>query len=84
MPGSAVFLEFPRFRDKAVGNVENFIFCDWLIGCGRIIHTLVQPPVEALGGLVGVVGFPGLLVVPGQVRGQDPRIVRIKVDQGFE
>ena len=77
-------MELPRFRNKAVGDAENLTLCDWLARRGCIIYALVQPRIEALEGLVGVLGFPGLLVVIGQVRGQDPRIVRIKLAQELE
>ena len=82
--GLESFLELPIFRDKDVGDADNLPFCDWLARRGRIIHALVQPRVEALDGLVGIVGFPEILVVLVQVRGQDPCVVHVQVVQELE
>ena len=68
-PGLAVFLELPRFCDKAIGDADDLPFRDWLVRCGCIVHTLIQPRAEALEGIFGIVSFPELLVVIGQVLG---------------
>ena len=60
------------------------IFCDWLVHRCRAINALVQPCVEALEGLVGIVGLPELLVALGQVRSQDPCVVLVQLDQELE
>ena len=51
---------------------------------GCVVHALINPRVEALEGLVGIVGFPEVLVVLGQVCGQDPHVVSIEVDKELE
>ena len=81
LPGSEVSLELSRFHDKAVCDADEFSFCDWLACCGRATQSLIQPQVEALKGLVGIVGFPYLLIVIGQVRCQYPRVVHVQVAQ---
>ena len=83
-PGLEVFLELPRLRDEAVGNVENLTFSGRFARRGCIVNTLVQPRTEALNGIVGFVYLPQLLVVFGQVRGQDPCIVVLEVDGDSE
>ena len=80
-PGSAVFLEFPHFSNEAVGGADDLPYCDWFARCGCIIHTIVQPRVEALKGLVGIVGFPELIFVLGQVRCQYTCVVHVQVAQ---
>ena len=55
-PGSTVFLEFSRFRDEAVGDVDDLPLCDGLARRGRVINALVQPQAEAFKGLVGIEG----------------------------
>ena len=77
LPGLAVFPEFPCFSNDAVGDADDFPLCDWLSIQGRIIHALVQPRVEALYGLVGILGFSELLVVLVHVCGQYPSVVPI-------
>ena len=74
---SAAFLEFSLFSDKAIGNADEFPFCDRLAFHCLIIDTLVQPRVEVFEGLVSIVGFPELPVVLGQVRCQNPRVVGV-------
>ena len=77
LPGSAVSLEFPRFRDKAVGNADDLPFCDNPSRCGHESDTLIQPRVEDFKGLVIIVVFPELPIVLSQVRCLYPCIVRV-------
>ena len=79
MPGSAFFLELPRFRDEVVGDADNLPLCDRLARRGRVIDALVQPHVEDFEGLVGIVGLPELPVVLDQVRCRYHHILRVQV-----
>ena len=67
VPGPAVFLEFPSFRDEAVGNADDVSLCDGLTCRCRVVKTLVQPHVEAFKWFVGIVRLPELPVFPRQV-----------------
>ena len=71
-------------HDESVTNADNLTLRDRFARCGFIVDTLFQPQVEALKGLVGIVGTPQLLVVISQVRGQDPRVVIVKVTEESE
>ena len=47
LPGLAVFLELPRFRNKAIGDADDLPFFDRLSRRCHIINTLIQPRLEA-------------------------------------
>ena len=74
----------PRFRKEAAGNADYFPFRDGLDCRGYVVHALVQSCVEALEGLVSIVGLPDPLVLLGRVCSQDPHVVSIKVTQELE
>ena len=63
MPGPAVFLKLPRFRDEPVGNADDLSLCDWLARRSCVVNELVKPRVEAFKWFVGIVGLPDLPVV---------------------
>ena len=67
-PGLAVFLEFTHFRDKTVGDADDFPLCDDISRRGRAIDALIQPHVEAFKWLVEIEGFLELPVIICQVR----------------
>ena len=78
-PGSSVFLKFPRFYDKAIGDADNLSLCDGLSRHGCVVNALVQTRVEAFEPFVGIVGLPELPVVLRQIRRQYLRVVRVEV-----
>ena len=68
-PGSAVFLELPCFYNKAVGNLDKMYFSDELAHCCSVVNTLIEPYIEALERLVGVLWLSEFGVVSREVRG---------------
>ena len=78
-PGLSVFLKFPCFRVKAVGNADNLSLYDGLARRSCVVNTLVKPRVEAFEWFVGIVGLLELPVILRQVRLQHSCVLCIEV-----
>ena len=79
LPDSSVFLKILCFRNKAVGNKDDLTLCTWFARCSSVVNTLFQPRVEALDGLIGIVGLSQLLIVLSTIHDQGPHVMIIKV-----
>ena len=76
---SEAFLKFPCFRDKDLGNADDFNLCDGISCRGHLIDTLIQPRVENFEWLVRIEGLPELPVMIRQDCCRYLRVVHVEV-----
>ena len=69
-PGVTGLLELSHLRDKAVCDLNNLAFHDRLTHRSGVVDALVEPFVEALEWLFGILGFPESCIIRREVCSQ--------------
>ena len=68
-PGVTGLLELSYLRDEAISDLDNLAFHDRLTHRSGVVDALVEPFVEALEWLFGILGFPEFEFICRNVRG---------------